>query len=119
VPAITHVDGTARVQTVTREDNGRYYDLIKEFGRITNVPVILNTSYNIAGEPFVETPGDALKCFMSTEMDYLIIEDYVIEATGPKELVHGPVIDENKLKAVDIRQNQWLGKLFSKKKGAA
>jgi carbamoyltransferase len=116
IPAITHVDGTARVQTVTREDNGRYYDLISEFGRITNVPVILNTSYNIAGEPIVETPGDALKCFMSTEMDYLIIEDYIIEATGPKELIHGPVIDENKLKAVDIRQNQWLGKLFSKKK---
>ncbi len=116
IPAITHVDGTARVQTVTREDNGRYYELISEFGRITNVPVILNTSYNIAGEPIVETPGDALKCFMSTEMDYLIIEDYIIEATGPKELIHGPVIDENKLKAVDIRQNQWLGKLFSKKK---
>jgi carbamoyltransferase len=119
VPSITHVDGTARVQTVTREDNGKYYDLIREFGTITGVPVILNTSYNIAGEPIVETPGDAVKCFMSTEMDYLVIEDYLIEATGPKELVHGPVIDENKLKAVDIRQKQWLGKLFSKKKGAA
>jgi carbamoyltransferase len=119
VPSITHVDGTARVQTVTGEDNGKYYDLIREVGTITGVPVILNTSYNIAGEPIVETPGDAVKCFMSTEMDYLVIEDYLIEATGPKELVHGPVIDENKLKAVDIRQKQWLGKLFSKKKGAA
>ena len=119
VPAITHVDGTARVQTVTKEDNGRYYDLIREFYQITNVPVILNTSYNIAGEPIVETPRDALTCFMSTEMDYLVIENYLIEATGPKELVRGPVIDENKLKAVDIRQKQWLGKLFSKKRGSA
>ena len=119
VPAITHVDGTARVQTVTKEANGRYYDLIREFYQITNVPVILNTSYNIAGEPIVETPRDALRCFMSTEMDYLIIDDYLIEATAPKELVRGPVIDENKLKAVDIRQRQWLGKLFSKKRGQA
>lgn len=108
VPAITHVDGTARVQTVTKNDNGRYYDLIKEFYNITNVPVILNTSFNIAGEPIVETPRDALKCFMSTEMDYLIIEDYLVEAAGPKQLVKGPVADENKLKAVDIRGGRSL-----------
>jgi len=103
IPAVTHVDGTARVQTVTREDNGRYYDLIQEFFKITGVPVILNTSFNIAGEPIVETPSDALKCFMSTEMDYLVIEDYLIEAVGPKELVSGPLVDEDKLKATDFR----------------
>ncbi len=103
VPSITHVDNTARVQTVTREDNGRFYDLIEEFHKITNIPVILNTSFNIAGEPIVETPADALKCFMSTEMDYLIIEDYFVEASGPKELIGKPVIDENKLKATDFR----------------
>jgi len=103
VPSITHVDNTARVQTVTREDNGRFYDLIEEFHKITGIPVILNTSFNIAGEPIVETPADALKCFMSTEMDYLIIEDYFIEASGPKELIGKPVIDENKLKATDFR----------------
>jgi len=108
VPAITHVDGTARVQTVTKNDNGRYYDLIKEFYNITNVPVILNTSFNIAGEPIAETPQDALRCFMSTEMDYLVIEDYLVEAVGPKELVKGPVADENKLKAVDIRGGRGL-----------
>lgn len=102
VPSITHVDNTARVQTVTREDNGRFYDLIEEFYKITGVPVILNTSFNIAGEPIVETPSDALKCFMSTEMDYLVIEDYFIEASGPKELIGKPVIDENKLKATDL-----------------
>lgn len=113
VPAITHIDGTARVQTVTKEDNGRYYDLIKEFFNITGVPVILNTSYNIAGEPIVERPGDALKCFMFTEMDYLVIEDYLITAAGPKKLIHGPVVDENKLKATDIRSTKGFGKLFS------
>ncbi|MCX5817875.1 MAG: carbamoyl transferase [Proteobacteria bacterium] len=103
IPAITHVDGTARVQTVTREDNGRYYDLIHEFFKITGVPVILNTSFNVAGEPIVETPAEALKCFMSTEMDCLVIEDYLIEASGPKKLVSGPMVDEDKLRATDFR----------------
>ena len=103
VPSITHVDGTARVQTVTREDNGRFCELIEEFYKITGIPVILNTSFNIAGEPIVETPADAMKCFMSTEMDFLVIEDYLIEASGPKELIGKPVIDENKLKATDFR----------------
>ena len=74
VPAITHVDGTARVQTVTKADNGRYYELVKEFEAITGVPVILNTSYNIAGEPIVERPLDALRCFMHTEMDYVSLK---------------------------------------------
>jgi carbamoyltransferase len=113
VPAITHVDGTARVQTVTKEDNGRYYDLVKEFEAITGIPVILNTSYNIAGEPIVEKPLDALRCFMSTEIDYLVIEDYLIEATGPKNLARGPVVDENKLKAIDIPERKGFRKLFS------
>jgi carbamoyltransferase len=103
VPAITHVDGTARVQTVTRQDNGRFYDLVNAFHALTGVPVLLNTSFNIAGEPIVETAADALKCFLSTEMDYLVIEDYLIEAAGPKKLVKGPVVDENALKADDIR----------------
>jgi len=113
IPAITHVDGTARVQTVTKEDNGIFYDLIEEFYKITGVPVVLNTSFNIAGEPIVEAPEDALKCFMSTEMDYLVIEDYFIEAKGPKKLVTGPVVDENKLKAVDIRGGRGLKRWFS------
>nr|HPH40959.1 carbamoyltransferase C-terminal domain-containing protein [Syntrophorhabdaceae bacterium] len=99
---------------VTREDNGRYYDLISEFFSLTGTPVILNTSFNIAGEPIVETPADALRCFMSTEMDYLIIEDYIVEAAGPKELVRGPVVDEDKLKATDFRGGlrKYLGYLF-------
>ncbi len=80
VPAITHVDGTARVQTVTRADNGSYYDLISAFKEITGVPVILNTSFNDAGEPIVETPEDALICFLSTEMDCLVLGDRLIRA---------------------------------------
>lgn len=69
--------------------------------------VILNTSYNIAGEPVVETPEDALRCFMSTEMDYLVLEDYLVEAAGPKKFIGGPVIDEDKLKATDVRNGFW------------
>jgi len=78
IPAVIHVDNSARVQTVTAEDNGIYYDLIKEFQRLTDVPVLLNTSFNLAGEPIVETPADALRSFCRTHFDYLVIHDYLI-----------------------------------------
>jgi carbamoyltransferase len=78
IPAVTHVDGTARLQTVTRERNGAFYDIIEEFGKLTGVPVILNTSFNVAGEPIVETPTDAIKCFLSTDIDALLIEDILL-----------------------------------------
>ena len=78
VPAITHVDNTGRVQTVNQEQNPRYYRLIKEFEKITGVPVILNTSFNIRGEPIVCTPQDALKCFIATGMDYLVMDNFLI-----------------------------------------
>ena len=83
--AITHVDGTARVQTVKREQNPKYYDLIKEFGKLTEVPVILNTSFNVAGEPIVETPEDAIKCFLGTEIDVLVIGDYIVNKIGERK----------------------------------
>ncbi len=80
LPAITHVDGTARLQTITREQNPRYYDLIQRFGERTGVPVILNTSFNVRGEPIVCDYGDALECFLNTGMDRLVIEDcYVVK----------------------------------------
>ena len=79
VPAITHVDYSARIQTVTAERNGRYYDLIKAFDAITNCGLIINTSFNVRGEPIVCTPEDAYRCFMRTEMDYLVLEDYVLD----------------------------------------
>jgi carbamoyltransferase len=78
IKAVTHVDGTGRLQTVTKEFNGKYYDLIESFYRATGVPVLLNTSFNVAGEPIVETPEDAIKCFLKTDIDALLIEDYLL-----------------------------------------
>ena len=79
VPAITHVDGSARIQTVSRKMNSNFYDLINEFYKITGVPVLLNTSFNINGEPIVETPKDALDCFLSTNIDLLMIGEYLVK----------------------------------------
>lgn len=78
VPAITHVDYSARVQTVTEESNPRYYRLIKAFEELTGSAVIVNTSFNVRSEPIVCTPEDAYKCFMRTEMDYLILGNFVL-----------------------------------------
>lgn len=78
IPAITHVDGSARLQSVTKE-NGAYYELINEFRKITGVPVVLNTSFNIKGEPIVESPEDAIKCFIGTKIDYLAIGPYLVK----------------------------------------
>ena len=78
VPAIVHVDGTARVQTVRREHNERLYRLLEQFASLTGVPVLLNTSFNVKGEPMVETPEDAIKCFLGTGIDYLVLDDFVM-----------------------------------------
>jgi len=79
IPAVTHVDGTGRVQTLTPDSNPKLYKLISEFEKLTNVPVILNTSFNVQGEPIVLSPKDALDCFYSTGMDALVLGNYVIE----------------------------------------
>jgi len=78
IKAVTHVDGTGRLQTVTKEFNGKYYDLIESFYKAAGVPVLLNTSFNVAGEPIVESPEDAIKCFLKTDIDALLIEDYLL-----------------------------------------
>ena len=78
VPAITHVDYSARVQTVDPERHGRYYRLLARFRRMTGCPVVINTSFNIRGEPIVCTPEDAYRCFMATNMDVLVLEDCVL-----------------------------------------
>lgn len=78
IKAVTHVDGTGRLQTVTKEFNGKFYDIIKSFHEKTGVPILLNTSFNVAGEPIVETPEDAIKCFLKTDIDALLIEDYLL-----------------------------------------
>jgi carbamoyltransferase len=78
LPAITHVDGTARVQTVNEQQNPRYYRLIKEFGRLTGIDCVLNTSFNIRGEPIINTVDEAIKCLMTTGLDALFVEDYLV-----------------------------------------
>jgi carbamoyltransferase len=78
IPAITHVDYSARIQTVDGKYNQRYYRLMKKFYENTGCPVIVNTSFNVRGEPIVCTPEDAYRCFMRTEMDTLVLEDIVL-----------------------------------------
>jgi len=79
IPAVTHVDYSARVQTVTRQDNPRYYDTIEAFGRKTGCPVVINTSFNVRGEPLVCSPQDAYRCFMRTDMDYLVMGSFLLD----------------------------------------
>ncbi len=79
IPAVTHVDYSARIQTVSREDSPRYHALIAEFERLTGCGVIVNTSFNVRGEPIVCTPEDAYRCFMRTEMDYLVLGPFLLE----------------------------------------
>lgn len=81
VPAITHLDFSARVQTVHKETNSRYWSLLKSFKKKTNYSVLVNTSFNVRGEPIVCTPADAYKCFMRTEMDYLVVNDFILKKT--------------------------------------
>ncbi len=78
LPAITHVDYSARLQTVDEERHGRFYRLLKTFERKTGCPVLVNTSFNVRGEPIVCTPADALRCFLATEMDALVLEDFLL-----------------------------------------
>lgn len=87
IPAIVHVDGTARVQTVREDQNPRLYQLLKAFEAITGVPVLLNTSFNVKGEPIVETPEDAIECFLGTGIDVLALHDMLIE----KSRLHGVI----------------------------
>ena len=80
VPAITHQDGTGRVQTVTETENGRFYRLIRAFGRMTGTPLVLNTSFNVRGEPIVCTPQDAIRTFLNTGVDVLVMGNCVVSA---------------------------------------
>ena len=82
VPAITHVDYSARIQTVRRETNPLYYDIMAAFNRRTGCPVIVNTSFNVRGEPIVCSPQDAYRCFMRTNMDVLVLENFILERTA-------------------------------------
>ncbi len=87
IPAIVHVDGTARVQTVTEDTNPRLYRLLKEFDALTGIPVLVNTSFNVKGEPIVETPQDALNCFLSTGMECLVLDDRLLTKAFSHKIV--------------------------------
>ena len=86
IPAVTHVDYSARIQTVRRETHPRYYDIIEAFRRRTGCPVIVNTSFNVRGEPLVCTPEDAYRCFMRTNMDALVLENFILEKAEQQPL---------------------------------
>ena len=78
VPAVTHVDYSARIQTVDKQTNQRYYKLISRFKELTGCPILINTSFNIRGEPIVCSIKDAFKCFMGTDLDILVCEDFIL-----------------------------------------
>ena len=79
IPAVIHVDNTCRVQTVKKKMNIKFYKLIEEFYKITNIPVLLNTSFNVKGQPIVNTPEQAIKTFLSTNIDTLAIGNYIMQ----------------------------------------
>lgn len=91
IPAIVHVDGTARVQTVREATNPKLYRLLKEFEALTGVPVLINTSFNVKGQPIVETPDDAMQCFLATGIDHLVLHDTVV-SKGPLHKVVAPLM---------------------------
>ena len=82
IPAVTHVDGSARIQTISEKQNPKYYNLIKAFKEKTGCAVIINTSFNVRGEPIVESPQDALNCFLNTHMDYLVMGNILLEKSA-------------------------------------
>ncbi len=85
IPAVTHVDYSARIQTIHKETNPRFYNLINQFEAITGCPILINTSFNVRGEPIVYSPEDAYRCFMRTEMDYLVMQNILLDkAEQPK-----------------------------------
>lgn len=87
IPSVTHIDGSGRLQTIRKKQNPRYYNLIKEFGKLSNIPILINTSFNIRGEPIVCTPHDAYKCMMGTEIDYLVMDNFLIKRRdNPKDI---------------------------------
>ena len=97
IPSAIHVDNTARVQTVNTKQNLNLYNIIKNFYKLTGVPVILNTSFNDAGEPMVESPLDSLICFLQTKIDCLILNDFMIEKKDIKKLSIKNILNYRKI----------------------
>ena len=111
IPSAIHVDKTARVQTVNKEQNLNLYNIIKNFYKLTNVPVILNTSFNDAGEPMVESPLDSLICFMQTKIDCLILNNYMIEKKNIKKISIKKIVDYRK-KLILRKEKEIIKKLM-------
>jgi carbamoyltransferase len=109
IPAVNHVDQTSRVQTITIKQNRKIYEIIKNFNKIIGVPVILNTSFNDAGEPLVETPADAIISFLNTNLNYLVLEDLLIDFDSLKD-------KKGLLKKLINYRNTIINKLYSKAK---
>ena len=87
IPSVTHVDGSARVQTVCKRNNPLYWKLLKRFEKITNCGVLLNTSFNVRGEPIVCSPDDAYRCFVNTAIDYLVLGNFILKRDDQPHLV--------------------------------
>ena len=85
IPAVTHIDYSARVQTVEKEYHKKFYEVIKSFENLTGCGVVINTSFNVRGEPIVNSPIDAYACFMDTEMDILFLEDFILQKKNQKK----------------------------------
>lgn len=93
VPAITHVDGSARIQTVDAQRHGRFHRLLESFANQTGCPVLINTSFNVRGEPIVCSPAEAYRCFMATNMDVLVLEHYVLLKSEQRDAEDHPIDD--------------------------
>jgi carbamoyltransferase len=115
IPSAIHVDDTARVQTVNRKQNNNYYSIIKEFYNLTGVPVILNTSFNDAGEPLVETPQDAILCFLKTKIDCLILDNILILKSEQKNINNKiKILDSIRKKKINSDEKKLIRKFTTK-----
>jgi carbamoyltransferase len=97
IPAVTHVEYSARIQTVHKETNEKFFSLIKKFKDKTNCPILVNTSFNVRGEPIVNTPLDAFNCFMGTDLDKLVIGNCYLDKNNQNQLLKKDYIKEFEL----------------------
>ena len=104
IPAVTHVDGSCRIQTVNRAENEEYYELIRAFGELTNCPVLTNTSFNDHNEPIVESYDDAMKCFLQTGLDFLYCDGFLVQRTH-----NTPTLDagQNLSSTISLKNNEY------------
>ena len=118
IPAVTHIDYSARIQTIEKDDHRKFYDLVKAFEELTGYGIVVNTSFNVRGEPIVNTPMDAYRCFMNTEMDVLVLEDYFILKEEQAKINREKGLFENfnteTSKDNDNFLRRKLGKLYKK-----